>query len=226
MSSRPCGGLSEDAAGRGAGELPLRLRGSVTRGNGRVAQLPELLLPRLPGPNLPVTVLRQRSWWSGPEVLLVVDDYDLVVTPSASPLLPIADFLAQGRDPGFHVLVARRAGGAARAVFEPVLQRLKELGTPGLLLSGDRHEGPLLGPYPPMPQPPGRGLLVAHRSRSCSRSPGLRHPSRPVTASGSVRPDPGRLSGRRRASFPGHSLRPGPIGWSRRLRGAWTLLSA
>jgi len=128
-----------------------------------VAQLRELLLTRLPGPNLPATVLRQRSWWSGPEVLLVVDDYDLVVTPSASPLLPIADFLAQGRDLGFHVLVARRAGGAARAVFEPVLQRLKELGTPGLLLSGDRQEGPLLGPYPPMPQPPGRGLLVARR---------------------------------------------------------------
>jgi DNA segregation ATPase FtsK/SpoIIIE, S-DNA-T family len=128
-----------------------------------VAQLRELLLTRLPGPNLPAAVLRRRSWWSGPEVLLVVDDYDLVVTPSASPLLPIADFLAQGRDLGFHVLVARRAGGAARAVFEPVLQRLKELGTPGLLLSGDRQEGPLLGPYPPMPQPPGRGLLVARR---------------------------------------------------------------
>jgi ESX secretion system protein EccC len=128
-----------------------------------VTGLRDLLLTRLAGPNLPANVLRQRSWWSGPEVLLVVDDYDLVVTPSASPLLPVVDFLAQGRDLGFHLLVARRAAGAARAEFEPVLQRLKELGTPGVLLSGDRQEGPLLGPYPPMPQPPGRGLLVPRR---------------------------------------------------------------
>jgi S-DNA-T family DNA segregation ATPase FtsK/SpoIIIE len=127
------------------------------------ARLREVLLSRLPGPNLPATALRQRSWWSGPELVLVVDDYDLVVTPSASPLMPLADFLAQGRDLGFHMLVARRAGGASRAAFEPVLQRLKELGSPGLLLSGDRQEGPLLGPYAPAAQPPGRGLLVRRR---------------------------------------------------------------
>jgi S-DNA-T family DNA segregation ATPase FtsK/SpoIIIE len=127
------------------------------------ARLREVLASRLPGPNIPAAALRQRSWWSGPELVLVVDDYDLVVTPSASPLMPLADFLAQGRDLGFHLLIARRAGGASRAAFEPVLQRLKELGSPGLLLSGDRQEGPLLGPYAPAGQPPGRGLLVRRR---------------------------------------------------------------
>ena len=38
-------------------------------------------------------------------------------------------------------LGAELAGGASRAFVEPVLQRLRELSTPGLLLSGDPAEG-------------------------------------------------------------------------------------
>jgi S-DNA-T family DNA segregation ATPase FtsK/SpoIIIE len=128
-----------------------------------VARLREVLTSRLPGPALDPATLRRRSWWEGPELFVVVDDYDLVVTPSAAPLLPLLDFLAHGRDLGFHLVVARRAGGASRAMFEPLLQRLKELGTAGVLLSGDRQEGPLLGSHAPAPQPPGRGILVRRR---------------------------------------------------------------
>jgi S-DNA-T family DNA segregation ATPase FtsK/SpoIIIE len=125
-----------------------------------VAEVAATLSARLPRGDLSAPELRRRAWWSGPEVLLVVDDLDLVVTPSSNPLLPLLDLLAQGHDVGFHLLVARRAAGTARAMFEPVLQRLVDLGTPGLLLSGDRREGPLLGGQAPTAQPPGRGLLV------------------------------------------------------------------
>jgi DNA segregation ATPase FtsK/SpoIIIE, S-DNA-T family len=128
-----------------------------------VARLRDVLTTRFPPANLDSATLRHRSWWEGPELFVVVDDYDLVVTPSSSPLMPLVDFLAHGRDLGFHLLVARRAGGASRAVFEPLLQRMKELGTSGLLLSGDRQEGALLGPYAPAAQPAGRGLLVRRR---------------------------------------------------------------
>jgi S-DNA-T family DNA segregation ATPase FtsK/SpoIIIE len=135
---------------------------------GTVQRLVEVLVSRLPGADVSAAQLRERSWWSGPELYVVVDDYDLVVTPgSLNPLAPLADFLAQGRDLGFHLLVARRAGGAGRAVFETVLQRLRDLGTPGILLSGDRQEGQLLGPNAPAPQPPGRGLLVRRRQPAC-----------------------------------------------------------
>jgi S-DNA-T family DNA segregation ATPase FtsK/SpoIIIE len=44
-----------------------------------------------------------------------------------------------------------------------VLQRLRELSSPGLLLSGDREEGALLGNVRPGPLPPGRGWLVTRR---------------------------------------------------------------
>ena len=140
--------------------------GAAPAATSMVAELREVLEGRLPGPDLTVRQLRERSWWAGPDVYVVVDDYDLVVTPSGNPLLPLLDLLAQGRDVGLHLVVARRVGGAARALFEPVLQRVRELGGPGLILSGDPQEGPLLGPYRAMPRVPGRGLLVRRQHRS------------------------------------------------------------
>ena len=131
-----------------------------------LSELHEVLAGRLPGADLTVRQLRERSWWTGPEVYVVVDDYDLVVTPSGNPLLALLDFLAQGRDVGVHLILARRVGGAARALYEPVLQRVKELVSPGIILSGDPDEGPLLGPYRAMPRVPGRGLLVRRQRRS------------------------------------------------------------
>jgi S-DNA-T family DNA segregation ATPase FtsK/SpoIIIE len=43
------------------------------------------------------------------------------------------------------------------------MQRVRELGSPGLLLSGSRDEGALLGDVRMSPQPPGRGTLVHRR---------------------------------------------------------------
>lgn len=119
---------------------------------------------RLPGLDVSADQLRSRSWWTGPEVYVVVDDHDLVVTALSNPLAPLVDLLAQARDVGLHVVVARRTGGAGRAFFEPLLQRLRDLGTPGLLLSGDPGEGALIGPHRAQAQPAGRGLLVTRGS--------------------------------------------------------------
>ena len=94
--------------------------------------------------------------WDGADVFVLVDDHDLVA-PSLHPLVPL---LPVARDVGLHLIVARRSGGAARAMFEPVLQALRDLGAPGLLLAGSPDEGPLLGGVRPTPAPPGRGRLV------------------------------------------------------------------
>jgi S-DNA-T family DNA segregation ATPase FtsK/SpoIIIE len=115
---------------------------------------------RLPGPEVTPSQLRDRSWWRGPELYLLVDDYDLVATAGNNPLSALLDLLPQARDVGLHLVVARRVGGAARALYEPILQRLRELDTPGLLMSGNREEGQLIGNLRPGPQPPGRGHLV------------------------------------------------------------------
>src|SRR5439155_10687960 len=110
---------------------------------------------RLPGSDVTPEQLRHRSWWTGPECFVLVDDYDLVAGGPANPIMPLLEYLAQARDIGLHLVLTRRSGGAGRAMYEPVIQRMRELGSPGIMLSGDRDEGPLLGNLRPGPLPPG-----------------------------------------------------------------------
>jgi S-DNA-T family DNA segregation ATPase FtsK/SpoIIIE len=129
-----------------------------------VRDLAAALRRRRPGPDVTPAALRDRSWWTGPEVYVIVDDYDLVAgSAAASPLNPLVEFLPQAKDVGLHLVLLRRVGGAARALFEPVLGRLRELATPSLVLSGSPDEGPLLEGIRATPQPPGRGTLVSRR---------------------------------------------------------------
>ena len=108
------------------------------------------------GPPGPVT----GPSWMGPRYVVLVDDDDLLPAANGSPLLPLLDLLGLGRELGFHLVLARRVAGAARAAFEPVFQRLRELGGSGLVMSGDPGEGPLLGGRRAAALPPGRGFLV------------------------------------------------------------------
>ncbi|OBK70466.1 type VII secretion protein EccCa [Mycobacterium sp. 1274761.0] len=124
--------------------------------------LMELLQARLPGENVTQQQLRERSWWSGPEIYVVIDDYDLIAPPSGvNALAPLADFLPHAKDLGLHVVVARRSGGAARAMFDPVLARMRDVGCMGLMMSASPEEGVLLGSVRPSPLPPGRATLVS-----------------------------------------------------------------
>ncbi len=127
------------------------------------ALLPDLLdrlRDRLPPPELTQQQLRARSWWSGPDIYIVVDDYDLVATPAGNPLLPMLEYLPYARDLGLHVIMARRSGGAARGLFEPLLAGLREIGCLGLMMSARPDDGSLLGPGRPARLPAGRGVLV------------------------------------------------------------------
>ncbi|MDR7275564.1 type VII secretion protein EccCa [Catenuloplanes atrovinosus] len=128
-----------------------------------VAEVARAMRARLPGPDVTADQLRRRDWWRGPELFVVADDYDLIATQQGNPLGALTELLPQSRDIGLHLIVARRTGGASRAMYEPVLQRLRDLGTPGVLLSGAREEGALLGGVKTVPRPPGQGVHVARR---------------------------------------------------------------
>jgi len=95
-----------------------------------------------------------------PEIYLLIDDYELVGSPAGNPLIALLPFLAHARDIGFHLVLARRSGGAARAQYEPLLQALGDLGTPVLLLSGAPTEGRLGHGLAPRPFPPGRAQFA------------------------------------------------------------------
>ncbi|WP_425171678.1 type VII secretion protein EccCa [Mycobacterium sp.] len=130
-----------------------------------LAAVIDVLQRRLPPAQASLEQLRDRSWWSGPEIYFVVDDYDLVATTSGSPLTPLVEYLPHAVDLGLHVIVARRSAGAARAMFEPMLCGLRDAGAMGLIMSGSPDEGALIGSVRPTPLPPGRGTLVT-RSRA------------------------------------------------------------
>ncbi len=146
------------------GEVPeeylLNYLTSAQQAQPALKDLAAYLESRIPGPDVTPEQLRNRSWWTGAEVFVVVDDYDLVATQQTSPVALLQPLLAQARDVGLHVMVARRSGGASRALYEPVIQSIRDLAMPQLLLSGNPDEGPLLGNLRPAPMPPGRGRLI------------------------------------------------------------------
>jgi S-DNA-T family DNA segregation ATPase FtsK/SpoIIIE len=125
-----------------------------------LADLASYLATRVPGPEVTPEEVRGRSWWTGAEVFVVVDDYDLVATAQGSPMQTLVPLLPQAGDVGLHLVLARRSGGASRALYEPVIQALSDLASPGLVLSGSPDEGALIGRIRPVPGLPGRGRLV------------------------------------------------------------------
>ncbi|WP_329085333.1 MULTISPECIES: type VII secretion protein EccCa [unclassified Streptosporangium] len=121
------------------------------------------LLKRLPPANLTPDQLRARNWWQGCDLYIVVEDYDLVAT-SSNPLLPLAELLPQARDIGLHLVMSRAMGGIGRAMFDPVIQRVKDMASPAVILSGNKDEGALFGNVRAHPLPPGRGYYVERKS--------------------------------------------------------------
>jgi DNA segregation ATPase FtsK/SpoIIIE, S-DNA-T family len=141
--------------------LPCRLISRPPQVDEILAELRELTIERL-------RALDQdgAAGWRGPDVYILIDDYDLISGLPMNPLSTLGDLIFQGRDAGMHVVLARSSGGAARAMLDPVIGRLVESGAPALLLSGDPHEGPLLRGVRAEPLPPGRGRLLRRRGRA------------------------------------------------------------
>jgi S-DNA-T family DNA segregation ATPase FtsK/SpoIIIE len=118
---------------------------------------------RAPKPDITPQQLRDRSWWNGPQLFVIVDDYELVATSSGNPLAQLVEHLPFARDVGVKFIIARSAAGASRAMYETFMQRVKELGAQGVVLSGDPSEGDILGTVRARPMPPGRGVFVSRK---------------------------------------------------------------
>ena len=105
------------------GEVPeeylLNYLTSAPQAQPALRELATYLESRIPGPDVTPEQLRNRSWWTGAEVFVLVDDYDLVATQQSSPLQALQPLLAQARDVGLHLVrgppLRRRVAGALRA---------------------------------------------------------------------------------------------------------------
>jgi S-DNA-T family DNA segregation ATPase FtsK/SpoIIIE len=128
--------------------------------SGLLPDLLDVLARRMPPSDTSQAQLRARSWWSGPDIYVLVDDYDLVATPGGNPLEALAEYLPYAKDLGLHLIVARRSGGAERALFEPLLAGLRDLGSMTLMMGRRPDEGAPWGSGRREPLPPGRGVLI------------------------------------------------------------------
>ncbi len=119
---------------------------------------------RLPGPDITPERLRLRDWWTGPELFIIIDDYDLASSGSGSNLLaPIMEMLPQAADIGMHLILARAAGGFSRAAAEPAIRSLIDSNTPSIMLSSPPSEGVLFGSVRARRMSPGRALWISRR---------------------------------------------------------------
>lgn len=98
--------------------------------------------------------------------MLLIDDYDLTIGPSGGPFAALAELLGMASDIGLHIVLARNVAGAQRSSFEQFGQRMREIASTGLILSGNPQEGPLMAGQGARQHPPGRGYLVRQGQRT------------------------------------------------------------
>ncbi|WP_367041378.1 type VII secretion protein EccCa [Streptomyces sp. Je 1-332] len=103
--------------------------------------------------------------FTGPRIVILVDDYDILTTAGQQPLAPFLPYISSAQDIGLHFIVTRRVAGASRALYDPFLTTLRETGTTALLMTGDRTEGQLFPGLYASTQPPGRGTLIRRGRR-------------------------------------------------------------
>ncbi len=152
----PRRGLTEFADGPHVGGYAAnsRLAGGLT------AAICTELAKRMPDDVIDPAALLTDRGWEGPQIVLLVDDYDVLTAAGQAPLEPFAPYLPSARDIGLHVVVSRPVAGASRGMWDPVISLIRDTGATGVILSGDRAEGQLVQGVYAAPQPSGRGVFA------------------------------------------------------------------
>ncbi|WP_343575969.1 type VII secretion protein EccCb [Mycobacterium sp.] len=127
-----------------------------------IKALADNLRRRLPPADLTTAQLRARSWWTGPDVVLLVDDWHMIVAASgiAPPMTPLAPLLPAAADIGLHVIVTCQMSQAHRATMDKFVGAAFGAGSPTLFLSGDKQEFPS-NEIKVKRRPPGQAFLVS-----------------------------------------------------------------
>ncbi|MGW1125159.1 type VII secretion protein EccCa [Streptomyces sp. NPDC002526] len=146
------------------GVVPEELNGGYAYNSklcmGLSAAISAELEKRLPDENARLEDLEPGSWGQGPRIVVLVDDYDVLTTAGQSPLAAFLPYIPSAVDIGLHFVLSRRVAGAARGMYEPVVQSLRESGASALVMSGDRSEGQLFPGVYAAQQAAGRGVFI------------------------------------------------------------------
>lgn len=125
-----------------------------------IKALAAALQKRLPPPDLTTAQLRSRSWWTGPDVVLLVDDWHMVVGAGGpiGPMTPLSPLLPAAADIGLHIVVTCQMSQAQRSTMDKFVGAAYGAGSPTLFLSGEKMEFPT-SEFKLKRRPPGQGLL-------------------------------------------------------------------
>jgi type VII secretion protein EccCb len=120
------------------------------------------LQKRLPPANLTSTQLRSRSWWTGFDVVLLVDDWHMITAAAGGfpPMAPLAPLLPAAPDIGLHIIVTCQMSQAYKATMDKFVGAAFGAGSPTLFLSGDKQDFPS-SEFKVKRRPPGQGFLVS-----------------------------------------------------------------
>ena len=148
-----------------------------------VKALAVLLQQRLPPADLTTTQLRSRSWWSGPDIVLLVDDWHMVVAAAGGlpPMAPLWPLLPAAADIGLHLVVTCQMSQAQRATMDRFVGAAYGAGTPTLFLSGDKTEFPSSA-FKLKRRPPGQALLVSPDAKEVIQAAYVDPPEEEVSA--------------------------------------------
>ena len=94
-----------------------------------------------------------------PHIVILIDDYDALGS-GAGPFKALMPFVPMGNEVGLSVVLTRRMTGAGRAMYDPLVNTMRDSGAAGFMFSGDRSEGMLLGNQRPRALPIGRAMLL------------------------------------------------------------------
>lgn len=101
----------------------------------------------------------------GPRIVIIVDDYDMLVSGGTEPLKPLLAYLPSARDLRLHVILTRPVAGASRAMYDVALQSIRDTAGSAFIMAGERSEGQLFPGVYAEQMLPGRGRFVRRGDR-------------------------------------------------------------
>lgn len=130
------------------------------------------LQKRLPPADLTAAQLRARSWWTGPDVVLLVDDWHMIMAASGltPPMAPLGPLLPAAADIGLHIVVTCQMSQAQRATMDKFVGTAYGAGTPTMFLSGEKMDFPT-SEFKLRRRPPGQALLVSPDGKEVIQAP-------------------------------------------------------
>jgi len=150
--------------------------GAINRNSGTldesVKALAAGLKKRLPPADLTTAQLRARSWWTGFDVVLLVDDWHMIVGAASGmpPMAPLFPLMPAAADIGLHIVVTCQISQAYKATMDKFVGTAFGAGSPTMFLSGDKAD------YPSKEiqvkrRPPGQAFLLTPDGKGVIQAP-------------------------------------------------------